>query len=387
MTEIQDSTQTEEGVFTHSLSDYRSKVEEIIRTENERFRELAEEQAKGIIDNAWKKAEEIVNESQKKAKGIIAESEDKALAIISDSRQKALNIGNEIEQQAKQKSSEIIDEAQQKAQEIVQEAEENATKEAKNRVKSHEEKILSKAKEEADSIVENARKDAEKETEEIIESTKREAEQRVEEEVEKFRVQAQEQSTQIRLEAEKKATKLIDRVIEEGSAINGVIVETIKNSENLLEKLKSEMQTEIGELTKNLVAARKRMEKNVTAFTESSEEETVLQNMHGKSNNNMPIWATLKGDRTVPRENGQYLFIGQMELKILSAMDYKLVKQLKDFLVRVPNMKYLGESSSEEGSILSFEMKEPLPIMDILSDMPLVEDVATQGDSIKLILN
>jgi len=67
MTELQDSTQVEEGIFTHSLSDYRSKVEEIIRTENERFRELAEQQAKDIIDGAWQKAEEIISESQKKA--------------------------------------------------------------------------------------------------------------------------------------------------------------------------------------------------------------------------------------------------------------------------------------------------------------------------------
>jgi hypothetical protein len=76
-----------------------------------------------------------------------------------------------------------------------------------------------------------------------------------------------------------------------------------------------------------------------------------------------------------------------MELKTLSTMDYVVVRKLKGFLVQVPNIKYLGESSSEDGTILLFELKEPSPLMDILSNIPLVEDLVTEGDSIKLILN
>jgi vacuolar-type H+-ATPase subunit H len=384
MTEMENSSEVEEGIFTHSLSDYRSKVEEIIRIENERFRALAEEQAKGIIDGAWQKAEEIISESQEKGKGIIADSENKAYAIISDSQRKAEKLGSEIEEQANRKSSEILREAKQKAQQIIQEAEENAAKDAKNRVRVQEGKILNRASKEANSIVADARKNAERESDQIIEKTKQEAQQRVEEEIEKFRLQAKEQSTQIRIEAEKKATKLIDKIIEDGNAINEMIIDTIKSSENLLEKMKGEMQLEVGNLTKGLTAARTSMERTVTKFSESEDTAALIRRNFNK---NLALWVSLKGEKTALKENGDFLFKGQIELKTLSSMDYTLVKELKGFLIKVPNVKYLGESSSEEGSILSFEIREPLPLVDILGNIPLVENVVTQGDNVKLTLN
>ena len=386
MTEMQNSSQVEEGIFTHSLSDYRSKVEEIIRTENERFRELAEEQAKGVIDNAWQKAEAIISESREKAKEIIAESQNKAYSIISDSQEKASNIGNEIEQQAKQKSSEVLKEAEQRVKHIIQEAEEKATREAKNRVRSQEEKILNRAREEANTIIADARKSAERESDEIIDRTKQEAERHVVEELEKFREQAQDQATQIRIEEEKKAAKLIDNIIGYGGKVNEMIIESIKSSEDMLEKMKSDMQLEIGTLTKGLTEARKRLEQSVTSFTEKSEAASVVQNIN-KINKKMALWVTLKGDKTALKDNGDFLFRGQIELKTLSTMDYALIKELKGFLIKVPNVKYLGESSSEEGSILSFEIKEPLPMIDILSSVPLVENAEKQGDNIKLTLS
>ena len=387
MTEIKESSKSEDGVFTHSLSDYRSKVGEIIRTENERFRELAEEQAQGIIDNAWQKAEEIVNEGKEQAKAAVAEGQDKASAIISDSRQKASELGNEIEKQANQKASEMISRARREAEQIVNDAEERAKAEAKSRVRKQEEKILARAKEDAESIIADARKGAEKETAEIIERTKQEAEQRVEEEIDRVRSQARDQSNQIRIEAEKKATRFVDKVIEDGNVVNEMIIESIKSSENLLEKMKNEMQVEIGKLTKDLTTARNKMEQAVTAFAEKSENAEAFQSLRKDLNKKLALWVTLKGKRTVVKDNGEFLFKGQIELKTLSTMSYVLVKDLKGFLTKVPNVKYLGESSGEEGSILSFEFIEPLPLLDILGSIPMVENVVEQGDTVKLSLN
>ena len=95
----------------------------------------------------------------------------------------------------------------------------------------------------------------------------------------------------------------------------------------------------------------------------------------------------MKGNRTAVKEDGDFLFKGQIELKTLSSMNYALVKELKGFLSKVPNVKYLGESSGEEGSILSFEISEPLPLLDILGSIPLVANVVEQGDTVKLSLN
>ncbi len=387
MSDGQDSPQVNGAILSHSLNDYREKVGEIIRKENEKFSQLAQEQAKEIIEDACRKADQAVLESQQKASAIIAESEKKAETIIADCQKHAVKISGEIEQQANQKSSEIIEKAQQKAKQVIEEAEGNARKEAKGRVKSQEEKILAKAREEAALILTDARKNAEKESSETMEKTKMEAQQRFEEEITKFRAEAQAQTDQIRIEAQKKAAALIDDIINDNKELNEIIISITKKSETILGKFGNEMQVEAGELTKSVMAARQKIEQKLTAFIGKSEESAVLQRINGSSNKNSALWIVLKGDQSDRGDNGKFLFKGNMELKTLSPIDYLLVRKLKGFLIQVPNVKYLGESSSEEGTLLSFEMQEPLPLMDILSKIPWVENVEAQGDNIKLILN
>ena len=202
-----------------------------------------------------------------------------------------------------------------------------------------------------------------------------------------MRSQARDQSNQIRIEAEKKAAKFIDKVIEDGNVVNEMIIESIKSSESLLDKMKNEIQIEIGKLTKDLITARKNMEQAVTSFSEKSENALALQDLQKGFNKKLALWVTLKGNRTAVKENGEFLFKGQIELKTLSSMNYALVKELKGFLSKVPNVKYLGESSGEEGSVLSFEISEPLPLLDVLGSIPLVANVVVQGDTVKLSLN
>jgi F0F1-type ATP synthase membrane subunit b/b' len=388
MSTIQETLPVEDGVFAHSLNDYRLKVEEIIRTENERFRKLAEGQARGIIDSAHQQEEEIIRGSQKKASEIIAESEKKAEKMVEDGQERALKISNEIEQQANQKHSEIINEAQQKAQQLVQEAEEKIKEDAKKRVKSEEEKVLAKAREEAHSIITDMREKAEKEKNEIIEGAKKEAVQRVEEEIAKFQADAQAQSAHIRDEAEKIAANLINTIIDSNKELNDMIIKTIRNSETTLEKLKNEMNTEAGELTKNIVTARNRLKQTaVIALAEKGEEDTIVRKSDKKPNKNEVVWVALEGEKSAKRDDNTFLFKGQIKLKAFSSMPYAVLKNMRNYFNQVTNVKYLGESCTDEAYILEFEMKEPLPLIDILKSIPSVERVETQKDSLKLILN
>jgi vacuolar-type H+-ATPase subunit H len=387
MSEIQEASHAEHGILAHSLNDYRSKVEDIIRTENERFRELAEEQAKTIIDSAWQKAENIIAESQKKAGEIIAAGEKKAEEAVEDSQQKALKISSEIEQKAHQRYAEIVDEAQQKAQLVIREADEKARKEAKNRVKLQEEKIIAKAKEDAASLITDMKNNAEKEKNEIIARAQKEAEQRREEEIARLQAEIQTQSANILAEAEKKATNLINAIVSGSNEVNDMIIKTMKNSEAILEKLKNELNAEIGELTSNIVTTRNKLEQMVvTALAEKSEENTLLRKGFRNSNNNAVIWVALDGEKSAQRDDNTYLFTGRIELKALPSTDHPTLKNLKNFFNQVPNIKYLGESYTEEGYMLTFEIKEPLPLIDILSKIPSVEKVVTLEDSLKLIL-
>jgi F0F1-type ATP synthase membrane subunit b/b' len=387
MTETQDFPQVENGIYSHSLDEYRQKVGEIIRSENEKFRELAQEQAKQIIDDAWQKAEEIIRESQKKAEKIISDSIDKGEKIVSDSRQNAVRTGNEIEQQANQTGSRIVEKARLTAQQIVQEAEEKIKREAKDTMKSQREKVLAKAKDEADSIIAEAKSDAEKKSNAIIERLKKEAQQNLEEEMVKFRADAQAQLVQIRLEAEKKAAHLIDEIANDSNEINEMIIDNIKKSETILGKFKNELQAEVADLTNNTTKARQTLEQKITRYSHMCEEETTGQEISGRPNGNTALWVTLKGEQLQKKDNVNYLFKGEIEMKSLSKFDYLKIRKLKGFMIQVPNIKYLGEFSNDEGIVLSFKMNEPLPLIDVLSNMPSVKKVETQGDNIKLILN
>jgi F0F1-type ATP synthase membrane subunit b/b' len=380
MSEIQESLHLEDGIFAHSLSDYRLKVEDIIRAENERFSKLAEDQAKAIINCALKKAQEIT-----------VESERKAARIAEDTQQQAQKISNEIQQKANQKYTEIIDGAQQQAQQIILKAEEEAKTEARNRVKSQEEKLLLKMKEESHSILAAARKNAEKERDDIIEKAKKEVKQNIEEEVAKVKAEAQAKSDKISAEAEQKAVQMINALVSSSNEVNDMIIKAIKKSETILEKMKSDMNTEVGELTKTMVIARSKLQQAAAPAPEiKSKEDTALQKGNKDTGkNNVDIWVALEGERTAQRDDGTFLFKGQMEIKSLasaSAKTYAVIKNLKDIFNRAPNVSYGGESYSEKEFSRKYEIKEPLPIVDILNNIPLVREVVVRDDNLGLVL-
>jgi uncharacterized protein YijF (DUF1287 family) len=81
------------------------------------------------------------------------------------------------------------------------------------------------------------------------------------------------------------------------------------------------------------------------------------------------------------------LYKGRIDLKTLSIVDHRKVRSLKAFLTRVQNIKYIGESSNDEGTVLSFEITEPMPLMEILDNIPDVITSEQSGNNIKLTLN
>ena len=80
--------------------------------------------------------------------------------------------------------------------------------------------------------------------------------------------------------------------------------------------------------------------------------------------------------------NSQYsLYSGQIEMKTLSeSFDYQYMKQLKKYLKHIPSIKYLQESASEKEMTVLFDVEEPLPLLDILRDLPMVEKVVPETD-------
>jgi hypothetical protein len=89
----------------------------------------------------------------------------------------------------------------------------------------------------------------------------------------------------------------------------------------------------------------------------------------------------LLSDKSVSKNGNNGLFIGQIEMKSVStSFDYQYLKNLKKYLINIPSIKYLQESASEKETTVLFDVKEPLPLLDIFSNIPLVDEIVTETD-------
>ncbi len=369
-----------------SLNDYRSKVGEIIRSENQRFIQLAEEQANSIIEKAWQKAEAIVQDGQTKVAGMLSEGQKKAEDFIMESQRKAAEIGKEIEEEARQRAEGILEEARQRGRQIEADAEAEAARQARTRIKEQEEKMLEKAREDVIAILEAARTNAEQEANGIIEKTKEEAGQLVGELTERYRKEAEERAARIRNEALQRANKLIDDMTRQQDAARAVIAGTLKKSEVFLERVNAEIQAEMESLHESVMKAREKMEATLETFDFPVGEPELDIDLPSAAQPDSPaLWINLNGTKS-DEEDGSYNFYGQMELKALASTDPVQFRDFKSYLSRVDGLRFRGESSGEEGTVASYEVSEPVPLVEILNNAPTVGKVVTHGDSVKISL-
>lgn len=394
MTDNEQNEKSTGVIAPDALSDYRSKVGEIIRSENQRFVQLAEEQASSIIEKACQKADAIVQEGQEKVIRIIGEGQKKAADFLSTSQRQAMEAGKKIEEEARQRAEAIIEEARQRCVQIEQDAEEEAARQARARIKAQEEKMLAKTREDVQAILDEARVNAEREANGIIEKTKEEAGQLVEDLTERYRKEAGDRAARIEKEAEdraarirnealQRANRLIDDMTRQQDEARAAIAGTLKKSETLLERVNAEMQAEMEILHGDIIKAREKLEATRNSFDFSEEEEPDFLSASGLES--QTLWLSLNGTRSGEDESS-CRFQGQMKLKALSSTDQAQLRDLKSYLSGVSGMRFTGESSGEEGTVCSYDVSQPLPLMDILNNAPLVGRVVMQGDSVKISL-
>jgi F0F1-type ATP synthase membrane subunit b/b' len=365
MLESKETSQLGINELDRTIDEYRAKVEELVRKEKERLRRLADTESNSIVEGAWRKAEDI----------------------IADSQEKAQKIREEIENQAKKESAKIISDAQYKAQQIISEAEARDKKEAKKRTKSEVEELISRAREEANNVVSQARKAAEKEISEMLDGSREKAERRVKDEVDKYRADAQAQLSRDIAEAQKKAKRVIDDGVASCTEVCELVEQIIKKTETIVDAFKNQLQIELGELTQVIALAGKKMEQLTTEAKEGTDITAVPPYINEKPNQEAILLVQLEGEEAGRGNGKDPLFRGQMKLKAGPSCDYKQIRKLRDFLLQIPNIRFTGEFASEEETTISMEVQVPLPLFDILSNMPSVEKVVTEGDGAKLILN
>jgi len=372
MAEPEKSVPTSLDEFTRAINEYRVKIDQIVHTEREKYRKIADEESSEIVNGAWRKAEEIVSSSQEKAR---KDYED-------------------LVQRARTDAENMVAEAQRRAQQIVAGAEEGIAKEAKKRTRGEVDRILSKAREEASNIIALAKHAAEKEARNITTAAEKEKEQRIREAIETQQAEAQTQSARIMAEAREKANGMIAETREKGSKmmeefttsnteVADSIMAVVQRTDRLMEGFRDQLQKEMEAVTRVMAEARGKLVQVKAETMVKSEAEATLKDIEEELDRNATLSVQLFGEKGQDLGN---LFKGKMEMRTISPYHYMQIRKLRNLLAQVPSIKLIEEYASEEETTLLFDVREPLPMLEILRRLPAVENAEGQGDRYKVVL-
>lgn len=289
-------------------------------------------------------------------------------------------------------SASMINEARRQAQQIIFEAEEAARKEARKRTRVQVAKIMKKAQQEADEIVLSTRRAAERERKEVLDRVQQQSELIIRDITEKARKETEARASQILVDAREKSGKMMSDIIASSSKISHAVVNIVNQARNTIKEFEAKMEAETEALVKAVAESQNIMEQVAIA---AREQETNVQpeaapRVPTKNSDEEPqkptLGVTLKGDTTAGENGEQPLFCGQVEMKSISpSFEYQYLKGMKKYLVSIPTVKYLQECASEKETSVLFEVQEPLPLFDVLSNIPGVEEVTTGPEGIFVI--
>jgi vacuolar-type H+-ATPase subunit H len=276
-------------------------------------------------------------------------------------------------------SVEIIKQAKRKAQELISQAEASIKKEAKQRTQAQVEKLLNKARKEAEYIIVQAKDAAEEIRNETVAGSRQEIEQTLAEITEKCRQDARMQSFRVIAEARQKADKMMAEITTSSTEINRLVTDIVNRARNTISEFEERLQEETGELTKAIIETQKKLEEATMIQPEPEPEPVLSTKEKSRQVFSNPILEVRLLDENSNGNNGYLgLYSGDMEMRTASAsFDYQYVKKLKKYLVSLPGIKYLQESASEKEMSVLFRIEEPLPLLDVLREVPLVENVVT----------
>jgi len=353
--------QSQKDEFSRIFDDYRAKIEEISRKTTKNLPDVEAKPDKPADGNA-NNIEIIGSRDQLKTDN----SRDKVISP------------------ADLEAEDIIQAARKKAQQIIKEAEEKSKKEAKKRTQAEVDKIIAKARKDALEIISQTKEAADKERGEIVIASKNEAEQLIREITEKCRQETQAQSSRAIEEAREKADKILTEITGSSTEISQKVNEIISRAKQTIDEFEGKIQADTGELTSIITETQQKLTQFSTLARKEDEYRTAPVN-NREPMNTPTLGLRLLGQKSNGNNGSQTLFSGQVEMRSISApFDYQYLKNLKKYLVHIPNIKYVQESASEKEMSIVFDLQEPLPLLDIIKNIPLVDEVITEANNISI---
>ena len=277
-------------------------------------------------------------------------------------------------------SEAIIKEAKRKAHQIIAEAEESIKKEARKKTQSQEDKIIGKAQKEAEDIINRAAQAVDRERTEAISMLKQESEQVIKEITEKCRRESHEQSAQIITETREKAVKMITGIITSSTEIGLQLDEIINRAKKTIAEFEIKLQADTGALSKAISETQSKL-LQITMVPGPEELKPEPPDKDRESDRNSTLVVHLQSDKSHGQYSTSGLYSGQLEMRSASSsFNPQYLKNLKKYLVQIPGVKYLQESASEREISMLFDIQEPLPLLDILHNIPLIDEVVAETD-------
>jgi vacuolar-type H+-ATPase subunit H len=354
--------------FTKIFDDYRARIDEITKKTSDESEGVPKAKAQDIVESEITKSKESIDK------------ESAGPDIFVD----------EIEWQANKRAAEIVKEAKLQAQRMIYEAEDKIRKEAKKKTQAHIDKIIEKSKKESEDIIERAREIAEREKTETISSSKQQLETLVQEITEKAREETEAQSSQILGQARQNAEKMISDVVNSSKEISEKVMQIMNHTKTTVNKFQEELQSGLRELAEAVEETQNTLETIMAGIADKSE--AVTGTIQEPTNTDMELMENtvlsvkFMGDKNNNKNGNDPLFSGKVELKSVTSFEYRHLKNLMNYLVHIPGIKYVQENASEKEMSVVFDIKEPMPLIDILKDIPLVEKVIQEGNGANLVL-
>lgn len=390
-------TQFNKDEFTRIFDEYRNKIEAITRSTEANLQSLQipprpdlndqpEDQPAGeppdtpvAAESAAEEAPELRVEDEPDADKVEDEPEPPA-PVIPPSTPLAEAVASP---EPVTESAKTIKEAQKMARQIIAQAEEQVKKEARKKIQAQADKYLANAQKEAEEIISQARELVDKERDATVAATRGQVEELLREITDQARQETQAQSSRAIEESRLKAEKLMADVINGSSEISRLVGEVVNRARHTITEFEERLQSETEDIAKSIADTQARIEQ-IAEAAEAAEAARVLTETpeEPRDTTDVPVLSVhILGERSNGRNGTQPLFFGQIEMKADStSFDYRLFKNLKKSLLKMPGMKHLQESASEKELSALFDITEPLPLIELLGKIPQVAEVSSRTD-------
>jgi len=193
-------------------------------------------------------------------------------------------------------------------------------------------------------------KTAIKSADEIVDSIKRKARAEAEEEAARIIAQAKQEAAEIKAGSEAAAEKKVEDIV---SVAEKVIEEKVEESTPLQRK-----------------ATRDETEEPAQPREEVAVSETVVATLGESSGQHSPEKkkSREKIGPSLPKQDSQALYTGELELAIGMPVDPNMVAKLYNYLQTTPEIKFVRTSGSwNRGTTITVILDKPIPIISVIS--------------------